>query len=53
MLDLPDRVDHVDAVRSKKPKRMPTVLTRDEVSTMLAQLEGTPLLIPKLMCGCA
>lgn len=52
VLDLPDRVDRIDAVRSKKPKKMPTVLTRDEVSALLAQLEGTPLLIAKLMYGC-
>ncbi len=52
VLDLPDRVDRIDAVRSKKPKRMPTVLTRDEVSALLAQLEGIPLLIAKLMYGC-
>jgi integron integrase len=52
VLDLPDRVDRIDAVRSKKPKRMPTVLTRDEVSALLAQLDGIPLLIAKLMYGC-
>lgn len=52
VLDLPDRVDKIDAVRSKKPKRMPTVLTRDEMRTLLRQLESTPLLIAKLMYGC-
>jgi len=52
VLDLPDRVERVDAVRSKKPKRMPTVLTKEEVSSLLAQLDGTPMLIGRLMYGC-
>jgi integron integrase len=52
VLDLPDRVDKVDAVRSKKPKRVPTVLTREEIRSLLAQLDGTPLLIARLMYGC-
>lgn len=51
VLDLPDRMDHVEAVRSRKPKRMPTVLTRDEVRALFAQLKGTPLLMARLMYG--
>jgi integron integrase len=51
VLDMPDRVDHIDAVRSRKPKRTPTVLTRDEVTRVLAQLDGRPLLMAKLMYG--
>jgi len=52
VLDLPDSVERIDAVRSKKPKRMPTVLKREEVSSLLARMAGTPLLIAKLMYGC-
>ena len=52
VLDLPDRVDRVDAVRSKKPKKMPTVLTRDEVRALFGQMEGTALLMAKLLYGC-
>ena len=51
VLDLPDRMDAVEAVRSGKPKRMPTVLTQDEVRSLVAQLEGTPLLLAKLLYG--
>jgi site-specific recombinase XerD len=34
-----------DVVRAKRPERLPVVLTRDEVRTVLAQLEGTPWLM--------
>lgn len=37
--------------RAKKPKRLPTVLTRDEVRAVLAQLEGTPWMIASLLYG--
>ena len=37
--------------RAKKPKRLPTVLTRTEVRAVLAQLEGTPWLIASLLYG--
>ena len=37
--------------RSKRPKRMPVVLTRDEVNAVLAQLDGTTALILKLAYG--
>ncbi len=32
VLDLPERMDKVEAVRSRRPKKMPTVLTKDEVA---------------------
>jgi integron integrase len=31
----------LDAIRTKKPKRLPTVLTREEVARVLVQLSGT------------
>ena len=33
----------VDALRAKKPRRLPTVLTRDEVQRLLGQMSGTHL----------
>lgn len=32
-------------VRAKRPKRLPVVLTRQEVKAILAQLEGVPLMV--------
>jgi integron integrase len=40
-----------DVVRAKRPKRLPVVLTRQEVKTILAQLEGVPLLVRTLLYG--
>lgn len=41
----------VDAVRAKKPKRLPTVLTREEAQQVLAAMSGTHQLIAKLLYG--
>ncbi|MGH7457645.1 MAG: integron integrase [Longimicrobiaceae bacterium] len=38
-------------VRAKKPKRLPVVLTREEVAHVLAQLDGTHRLIASLLYG--
>jgi integron integrase len=40
-----------DVVRAKRPKRLPTVLTRNEVHSLLDALDGTPQLIARLMYG--
>ena len=40
-----------DIRRAKKPKRVPTVLTRDEVSAMLAQMSGVTWLMAALLYG--
>ena len=40
-----------EAVRAKRPERMPVVLTRDEVKSILASLEGTKRLIAMLLYG--
>lgn len=45
-LDLP-----IDAVRAKRPKRLPTVMTREEVQRVLAALSGTHQLMAKLLYG--
>jgi integron integrase len=34
----------IDALRARQPKRLPTVLTRDEVRSLLAQVDGPPSL---------
>jgi integron integrase len=38
-------------VRAKRPARLPTVLTQSEVSALLEQLEGTPLMVSLLLYG--
>ncbi len=39
-------------VRARKPKRLPVVLTRDEVRLTLAQMEGETWLMASLLYGC-
>ncbi len=41
----------LDAVRAKKPKRLPTVLTKEEVQQVLAAMSGNYQLIAKLLYG--
>jgi integron integrase len=42
----------VDNVRrAKRPRRLPVVLTRDEVAALLAGLQGTPWLMASLLYG--
>jgi integron integrase len=38
-------------VRAKRPKRLPVVLTKDEVRRLLGQMEGTPGLMTMLLYG--
>jgi len=40
-----------DIVRARQPKRLPTVLSKDEVATLLARLDGTVQLIVLLLYG--
>ena len=40
-----------DIVRARQPKRLPTVLSREEVAALLAHLEGTAQLIVMLLYG--
>ena len=44
-----DRIEGV--VWAKKPKRLPVVLTRDEVRILLAKMSGTPKLSALLLYG--
>lgn len=43
--------ERIDAVRSSKHKRIPVVLTHEEVRNVIALLEGTPQLVVKLLYG--
>jgi integron integrase len=45
-LDLP-----IAAIRAKKPKRLPMVLTKEETLTVIARLPGTQRLMAKLLYG--
>jgi integron integrase len=40
-----------DVVRAKRPKRLPIVLTRNEVQAVIAELHGTPRLMATLLYG--
>ncbi len=40
-----------DVVRAKRPLRLPVVLSRDEVNSILAELRGTPWIMASLMYG--
>jgi len=40
-----------DIVHAKRPRRLPVVLTREEVGAVLAQLRGVPRLMVTLLCG--
>jgi integrase len=41
----------IDAVRAKRPRRLPTVTARDEVQRVIAALSGTHQLMAKLLYG--
>ena len=40
-----------DVTRAKRPRRLPTVLSRGEVQDLLAQLDGRPWLLSSLLYG--
>src|SRR5262249_33683164 len=41
----------VPAVRAKRPKRLPVVLTREEVKAVIDRMEGSPRLVATLLYG--
>jgi integron integrase len=47
--DLPDEIS---AIRSKKPVRLPTVMTRDETRKVISALGGVHKLMAEVMYGC-
>lgn len=40
-----------DVVRARRPKRLPVVLTRDEVRAVISGMYGTPRLMATLLYG--
>ena len=40
-----------NVVRAKRPQRLPTVLSREEVPRLLAQMDGRPWLLASLLYG--
>jgi integron integrase len=45
-------LDHIDGVvRANRPKRLPVALTREEVTLVLAQIEGVPRLVCMTLYG--
>ena len=45
-------LDGISAVRSRKPPKLPVVLTTDEVSRLLNRMSGPTQLMAKLLYGC-
>jgi len=50
VLDMPLN-DYIDATRSKKRKRLPTVLNQPEISRLFQHISGTNELMAKLLYG--
>jgi integron integrase len=46
-----DFPDDINAIRSKKPVRLPTVLTKDEVLALIQAMTGTHQLMAKILYG--
>jgi site-specific recombinase XerD len=46
-----DLVGSIDSVRAKRPKRLPTVLTKEETLRVFGFLSGTHQLMAKLLYG--
>ena len=44
-------LQNIDAVRAKKPKRLPVVFTQAEVREILGRLGGIPFIIASLLYG--
>ena len=50
---LDKQIDEIgDAVRAKKKRRLPVVLTKSEINRLLDQMSGTNLLMAKTIYGC-
>jgi integron integrase len=49
VLEIP--LGSIDALRAKRPKRLPVVLSRDEVRAVLGRMEGVYRLMAELMYG--
>ncbi len=47
-----DLSDSIAAVRARRRQRLPTVLSKDEITAIFAHMSGTPLLMAQLIYGC-
>ncbi len=47
-----DMPEDINALRSKKPVRVPTVMTREETLKLITMMHGTHQLMAKLIYGC-
>jgi len=45
-------LERIEAVRARRPKRLPVVLAPEEVQRVLAEIEGVFLLMAQLLYGC-
>lgn len=43
--------DSINAIRAKRPRRLPTVLSREEAHQVIDALSGTPQIVAKLLYG--
>lgn len=49
---IPKDLGKIDAIRAKKPRRLPAVFTQEEVRSVLGHLYGTERLMGLLLYGC-
>lgn len=49
---IPKEIGDIDAVRAKKPRRLPAVFTKTEVSAILGHLYGVEKLMTQVLYGC-
>ncbi len=49
VLNIP--LENIDALRAKRPKHLPLILTPDEVGAVLSRMQGLPLLVSQLSYG--
>ena len=45
-------IENVNALRAKRPQRLPTVLSTSEVSRLLHELQGRDKLVGQILYGC-
>ena len=51
VLNLPLDDMNIREIRARKPKRLPTVLTRSEVQEIIKAMSGSTKLMTQLLCG--
>jgi integron integrase len=44
--------DDINAIRSRKPVRVPTVMSREETNRLISSMDGTKKLMVEIMYGC-